>query len=348
MGKTDSKQTQMLFIVGTGRCGSTLVAEVLARHPELGFISNLDAYLARLNFKGSWNNWLYRVTPRSLTQRDRGNRSRNRFRQSKAHYGPSEAWSLLNRYVSATVSAPYRDLTAEDATPWLANRCRRFFEERAQAQGKAVFMHKFTGWPRLGFLHAVFPEAKFLHVARDGRSVANSLIQMPWWYGYLGVENWGFGALPEDYKREWEASGNSFIVLAGVEWKMMMDAFDSTKDTIPADSWMEVRYEDVVEQPRASIEKVLNFTGLEWSRKFESNFQRHAFGANKAGYLKDLSPSHVRELEKVLARHLRERGYAVPGGGSLALDPGPALVQEEKIETAYHAVNSGAPQTSPI
>jgi hypothetical protein len=306
---------QMLFIVGTGRCGSTLVAEVLARHPEFGFISNLDMALPKLNLMGRWNNWLYRATPRSLTQRDRHkNASRNRFRQSKAHFGPSEAWSLLNKYVSATVSMPYRDLVAEDATPWLSKRCRAFFEDRANVQGKAVFMHKFTGWPRLGFLHKVFPEAKFLHVVRDGRSVANSLIQMPWWFGYLGTSNWKFGELPDKYQQEWDASGNSFPVLAGIEWKMMMDAFDGTKHIVPRANCMELRYEDMVEQPRESTKRLLDFVGLEWTRGFESNFSRHSFGANKAGYLKDLSAKDVAQLEESLAGHLRQRGYEVGPG----------------------------------
>lgn len=318
--------SQMLFIVGTGRCGSTLVAEVLARHPEFGFISNLDMALPRLNLMGKWNNWLYRVTPRSLTQRDRHkNASRSRFRQSKAHFGPSEAWSLLNRYVSATVSMPYRDLVAEDATPWLGNRCRAFYESRAQAQGKNVFMHKFTGWPRLGFLNQVFPQAKFLHVVRDGRSVANSLIQMSWWYGYLGTSSWKFGALPDDYQREWEASGYSFPVLAGLEWKLMMDAFDRTRTLLPPDRCMELRYEDMVEQPRISTKKLLDFVGQEWTPEFESSFLRHSFGGNKAGYLKDLSAKDVQQLEACLASHLRQRGYAVPHNSS-----GKAMIREAK------------------
>ena len=342
--------SQMLFIVGTGRCGSTLVAEVLARHPEFGFISNLDMAVPRLNLMGQWNNWLYRATPRWLTQRDRHkNASRSRFRQSKAHFGPSEAWSLLNRYVSATVSMPYRDLTAEDATPWLSQRCRTFFEARARIQGKAAFMHKFTGWPRLGFLHQVFPEAKFLHVVRDGRAVANSLVQMPWWYGYLGTSNWKFGALPDAYQQQWDASGNSLVVLAGLEWKLMMDAFDRTKNLIPADRWMELRYEDMVEQPRTSTKRALEFVGLDWTPKFESNFQRHSFGANKAGYLKDLSSRDIEQLDKCLASHLRQRGYAVPQASPRA--PGFRLVKEGNdslVETPAALISSLSPSESQV
>ena len=74
---------------------------------------------------------------------------------------------------------PFRDLTADDAAPWIERRVRAFFDGRAQEQGRPVFMHKFTGWPRARLLAAVFPEAKFVHVLRDGRSVANSYVQVP-------------------------------------------------------------------------------------------------------------------------------------------------------------------------
>ncbi|MEY2426226.1 MAG: hypothetical protein QOI61_1798, partial [Actinomycetota bacterium] len=30
------------FVLGTGRCGSTLVHELLARHHDVGFLSNIE------------------------------------------------------------------------------------------------------------------------------------------------------------------------------------------------------------------------------------------------------------------------------------------------------------------
>ena len=50
------------FVLGSGRCGSTLIAELIARHPDVGFVSNVDDKLGRLNLKGRWNNELF-ATP---------------------------------------------------------------------------------------------------------------------------------------------------------------------------------------------------------------------------------------------------------------------------------------------
>lgn len=47
-------------------------------------------------------------------------------------------------------------------------------------------LFKITGWPRVGFLHEIFEDAKFIHLIRDGRAVAYSLLQQPWWEGWRG------------------------------------------------------------------------------------------------------------------------------------------------------------------
>jgi hypothetical protein len=49
----------------------------------------------------------------------------------------------------------------------MEQRLRGFFERRMRAQGRRAFVHHVTGWPRAGFLQAVFPDARFVHVLRD-------------------------------------------------------------------------------------------------------------------------------------------------------------------------------------
>ena len=42
MSPLDLRTPQFGWVLGTGRCGSTLVHEVLARHPGVGFLTNLE------------------------------------------------------------------------------------------------------------------------------------------------------------------------------------------------------------------------------------------------------------------------------------------------------------------
>ena len=242
------------FIVGTGRCGSTLVHEILCRHPDIGFVSNVEDRVGPARFTDRWNGPLYRRLPPSWTEKGR------------LRFAPSEAYRALAREVSTLLVEPRRDLVAGDAAPPLGDDLRVFFERRASAQRAPVFSHKFTGWPRAGLLDAVFPDARFVHVVRDGRAVAASWLEMPWWRGDQGPDGWHFGPLPATYAAEWEASGRDRAVLAGLAWKLLLDAFATARASIAQERWLEIRYEDLVADPRSVMDHVLDHHGLAWTR----------------------------------------------------------------------------------
>jgi hypothetical protein len=286
------------FVLGTGRCGSTLLHEVVARHPDVGFVSNLDDRLAMDLPGGRWRTGLYRRLPAATTIKGR------------ARFAPSEGYRALAREVSPLVCEPVRDLDAADAVPWLAESFQRFFATRAAAQGAPLFVHKFTGWPRARFIDAVLPGSRYVHVVRDGRAVAASWLQTDWWRGHFGPEGWHFGPLPTDYEKEWEASGRSFVVLAGLAWKLLLDAFDETRAALPTDCWLELRYEDVLADPRRRTAEVLEFLGLPWTAEFEAGFGAFRFDQVRAGaWRAALGPDASRDLDAVLADHLSRRGY---------------------------------------
>src|SRR5213078_3203453 len=83
---------------------------------------------------------------------------------------------------------------------------------------------KITGWPRVGYLRAIFPDARFIHLIRDGRAVANSLIHTDFWRGWAGPSKWQWGEMGAEHHEEWERHGRSFVALAGIQWKIMMGA----------------------------------------------------------------------------------------------------------------------------
>jgi hypothetical protein len=287
-----------VFVLGTGRCGSTLVEEVLCRHPAVGFVSNLEDRFGLPVAAGRWNGPLYRRLPAAATQK------------SRVRYAPSEAYRVLAREVSPLLASPLRDLTAADVTPWLEHRFKSFFDARAGAQGTETFLHKFTGWPRAGFVRGVIPSARFIHVVRDGRAVANSWLQMSWWRGFEGPDHWQWGPLPPTLGAEWEESGRSFVVLAGLLWQILIDSFDAARAAMPRADWLEIRYEDVAAQPRQAFATMLDFCGLPWNAEFERGFERYTFSASRSdAFRRDLSPTDVEQLSRILASALAARGY---------------------------------------
>ncbi|KAA3641666.1 MAG: sulfotransferase [Armatimonadetes bacterium] len=293
--------TKYLFIVGTGRCGSSLVHETLARHPDVGFLSNIDDRMGRFNLKGRFNNALYSGIPQRLT------------RKGRVRFAPSEGYRILARQVSPMLVEPYRDLTDLDDTPWMGDRIRTFFEERRRAQGKQVFLHKFTGWPRARLIHHALDDVRFIHIVRDGRAVASSLIQMPWWSGFAGPDQWRWGPLPGDLRSQWEESGSSWPALAGIEWRILMDAYEATREALPREAWLELRYEDILSDPQASFDKMIEFAELGRSLKFTRALANQTFSTARAtSFSSELSAHDLDTLEVLIGSHLRRYGYESP------------------------------------
>ena len=296
-GATGMPEPRYGFVLGTGRCGSTLVHELLARHPDVGFVTNVDDRTGS-TAAGKVQAGLYRRLPAAAT------------RKGRVRLAPSEAYRALEREVSPVVVEPTRDLEAWDAVPWLRERFHSFFASRAAAFDAPVFLHKFTGWPRARFIDAVLPGSRYVHVVRDGRAVAASWLQTDWWRGHLGPEGWHFGPLPPAYEKEWEASGRSFVLLAGLAWKLLLDAFDDARREIGDDRWLEVRYEDFLTDPRRHTATVLEFLDLPWNDAFESGFRAFAFDGGRAqAWRSALGDAAAGELDASLADHLARRGY---------------------------------------
>jgi len=298
------------FMVGTGRCGSTLIEEILLRHQRTGFISNLDDKFSVLNRTGRGNSALYRRSaPRDATLKAFAYRTRL-LESNRLRVGPSEGWQILDRHLMTGFSKPARDLLATDATPFLRGRTRDFFDARMAAQDCDVFVHRLTGWPRTGFLAAAYPDMRVIHVVRDPRAVASSMLQQGWWDGWRGPENWYLGALPDRWQQVYLESDRSFVTLAAIGVAMLLDAMTAARDLHPADAWLDVRYEDVLDDPRGQYERMLAFLHLGWDDEFERGFSRHDIQAGRSeAFRRDLDDQQLRALSDVLGHHLNEWGY---------------------------------------
>ena len=272
--------------------------EILANHEDAGFVSNFDDNVPWLRSLGRFNGPLYGLSKGAFT------------RKGTLRFAPSEAYRLISREVSPIYQNSCRDLQATDATPWLKRQFRRFFEARWRAQGRDVLLHKYTGWPRIGFFADIFPEARFVNIVRDGRAVANSWLQMEWWGGYRGPENWPWGPLPEDLKSEWEASGYSFVVLAGQSWRLLMEAFQRAAATIDSGRYLELRYEDVVATPEESLRAIAEFLELKWSPRLSDAVGRIRMDSSRTrAFERDLNASQMADLEHSIGALLRRYGY---------------------------------------
>jgi len=126
------------------------------------------------------------------------------------------------------------------------------------------------------------------------------------------VPGWGFGELPDDLREMWERHDRSLIVLAGLEWRILMDAFDATAAAIEGDRWLELRYEDIVADPRGHWDRILHHAGLPWDPEFEAAFQQYPVATSRRqAFRRDLTEAQVAQLEDVIGDHLQARGYGL-------------------------------------
>ena len=119
-----------------------------------------------------------------------------------------------------------------------ADAVRAVFAAYAAARGKPRYADKTPHYvSHLPELAARFPEAQFVHVVRDGRDVALSLLEVPWGPDTL-----------EDAARHWR--------------RRVLEGRDAG---LPPDRYRELRYEALVADPERELRALAPWLGLEYA-----------------------------------------------------------------------------------
>ncbi len=175
---------------------------------------------------------------------------------------------------------------------------------------------------RLPFLAALLPHARFLHIVRDGRDVCASLM-----FRNRGA-NWGHLEIP-GWRDLLERYPQENWIRCAHQWH---DAVAIARNDAVAlgDRYMEVRYEDLVCDPAATVTASLRFCGLDacdeaaafWPRiqdatagSYHARKQVRHYVENhtkRVGrFRENLDDEQLAAVEAVCGDLLRELGYPV-------------------------------------
>ncbi|HEV3471585.1 MAG TPA: sulfotransferase, partial [Actinomycetota bacterium] len=129
---------------------------------------------------------------------------------------------------------------------------------------------------RVRFVDALFPDARYIYLKRDGRENVNSLInawrtpryrtyELPQEHSIPGVDPkwWKFVLYPG-----WrEDLAGPLEVVCAKQWIHSNDHALAAAKEIGPDRWVEIRYEELIERPVEEVGRLLEFLELEYERE---------------------------------------------------------------------------------
>ncbi len=105
---------------------------------------------------------------------------------------------------------------------------------------------------RVPILRQIFPDAKYIHLVRDGRAVAYSLLRVAWWGEH--VLYWA-GKTP----KQMIAAGFNPLELAARNWVEEMQSLEQGIALIQSSQLLEVRYDELLYDPYGQLHRILDF-----------------------------------------------------------------------------------------
>lgn len=268
------------FVVGTGRCGSTLLSRMLAQHPEvLGlfeFFNGLDwGRRFAAGAVGGREFWSIVAQPNEVTDQAlaRGWNSDEIaypfLPGSRFQRGDAIPWILIATLPRLTDDhdALFDELASE-VSAWasapLADHYERLFATLGARFGRPRWIERAgSSIDYMGELHALYPDARFVHIHRDGREAALSIRAHPFFR--LAV-NAMFGLVPEAREGEDVISlmleSEPPVEIYGRFWTdQLCRGFRAAARMDPA-QYLEVRFEDLVTDPVPVMTAIGRFFGL--------------------------------------------------------------------------------------
>ncbi len=282
-----------IFIIGTGRSGSTIFHYLFSYHPHTTWLTR---YCDLYPDKSHYNRWAMQMLNWPLP-----------LRYVRKLIYPSEAYHFWEHNCPG-FSEPFRDLLKEDVTMYKKKALHKVMGAMLTPNRPRLLI-KITGWPRLGFLKEVFPDAKFIHLYRDGRAVVNSLLHVDWWLGWQGTEKWGEGPLSPERMAKWEKYHQSFVALAAISWEILLEAQEKAQQLIPPEDILQIRYEDFCVNTTQTLQQAMTFSEMDWTANIEATVRQIPVKSTDYKWKEDLTAEQQWILNDCLHDTLQKYGY---------------------------------------
>lgn len=284
----------VLLVVGAPRSGTSLLYRALCLHPQSAWISN----------------WHRRVPPLTvlarldrLARHDPGATFARWFPDGNAYvYGrrrpPAERLApapVEGEPVLRALGVPAPGRVPDVADPVAVRRLRHGLHRLVGHAGGSVFVTKRIAHNRrLAWLAEALPSARVAVVTRDGRAVAASLAGVDWW---PDEELWW----ADTTVAAWRASGRDPWEACARHWAAEVDAIDAGLAAFPRDAVLRITYEELAASPGATVARVARHGGLGADPAWQQRLAALARPGADDRWRRQLDPSALDTIERVLA-----------------------------------------------
>lgn len=195
----------------------------------------------------------------------------------------------------------------ERVTPQERHRLHATFEYYRQRAGKERFFNKHPrNAVRLEYIDHFFPDAIVIHVIRDGRAAAHSILSKIRRERKRHDVPFGQFCKPPAW-REWLRADP--VEQAALQWREVVSC--ARRDgALLGERYYEVTYEALCENPRATMARLYAHAGLDVDEEILAHVPERLESANDK-YLKNMSVDQIETLHAVQGPLLDALGYSV-------------------------------------
>lgn len=260
-----------IFIVGCGRSGTTLLGSILNAHPNICIFH--ETFLLPFYYNFINNKSIHKHYPKWLNILQQRSEFNAKFVDKLCCSMDDNIDNITNMFMAAAEK--------KGAKRW-GEKAPRYIYNVPQ-------------------ILAMFPQAKIIHIIRDGRDVNNSML------------------------KKFDDAKN--IYCAALKWRIAVKEGNRLKEILSAENYYEIKYEDLLSSLEVEVRKLLQFLDedfsaqcLEHHKNFSyelsdphaqhfSNVKRQLIKNNFNKWKEELSVSQIKTIEKMNGQLLDRLGY---------------------------------------
>lgn len=258
----DFKELQNpIIFIGTGRSGTTIISEIIMRHPDLAHPSHYQEKFVKYSFVNLFRNIFENKFWKIYGQKKQLNKVGF---LNKLAFRPSEGYRMWNYLTGENIDFGRDFLIDKRVSKVRQQFIRKYFYKMVKYQNKKRLILKITGPSRISYLTSIFPDAYFVNIKRKSIPTISSFLKVAFWKSRGYDKFWWTGAYSEKEKLWAKENKDNPELLTAYQIKKIKEVTEIELEKVNP-KCIEIEYEDFVSNKKKEVLKILKFLNLEGS-----------------------------------------------------------------------------------